>query len=386
MTINNVMMCKIYNNISYKYFNTYYYFGDCMGNRDRRRNETYPPQQGQQYPPPPRGYNYYYPPQPPKSNKRLIIAVIAVVAVVVIAALAVMMLNGNSGSSGGGNTKTLWDVVKEYDTNHDGKISDSEFEHASFTDYKPGDTIHIKDVISSNNPIGGIVAHTFTQEEVDDFYRSFQDITPTINLKAGDTYTFFVLQSVWAHSNGSEYDPCSVLSIVGLPGNLTAKYHPGDSIEFTTTVHSLDVYSNGRMYHIELTEANIMGLAPAIYVGGAVSPLVMVLNYLPTQSNDTKAALQVSMSNPTFAEYTSIHIILSGNGYAEGSYFDPSGTTVIYLGSKQYKVSIVDIDGNNMLNTGDEIIIDGGSNRVGGLTVTISINGYSGQAQTTIPS
>ena len=324
-------------------------------------------------------------PPPQKSNKGLIIAVIAVVAVVVIAALAVIMLNSNSGS----NAKTLWNVVKEYDTNHDGKISESEFEHASFTDYKPGDTIHIKDVISTSNPLGGIVVHTFTQEEVDDFYRTFLSINPSINFKAGDTYTFFVLQSVWEHSNGSESDPCSILSIVGLPGNLTGEYHPGDSIEFTTTVHSTVMKLSDGTVNIELTEANIMGFA-SFSIMGSSGPgrLTAALTYNSQQSNDTKAVLNIAMSIPPSADFQSVKIALISSDLSstESTVLDSEGRGTIYLNGAEYDIRVVDLDGDGMLSDGDMIVIDGNGNTVSGLTVILYISGFSGNVQMVIPS
>ena len=313
------------------------------------------------------------------------------VAIVIGAVFALLVVHpfGLGGSAGSESSKTLWDVVKEYDTNHDGKISWSEFEHASLTDYKPGDTIHIKDVISRVNPIGGIFAHTFTQDEVNDFYRSVQSINPQINFKAGDTYTFFVLQSVWEHSTGSEDDPCSILSMVGLPGNLTGEYHPGDSIEFTTTVHSITIEDSDGTANIELTEANIMGLA-IFYAGSSATTnkLIASLLYDTGQSTDTEAYLHVSMANPSSADFQSVKIVLisSDSSYTGSTSLDSEGRGIIYLNGAEYDVHVLDLDGNGKLSDGDMIVIDGNGNSVRGITVILSINGYSGNAQVTIPT
>ena len=339
--------------------------------------QQYPQQPPQQYPPPPQ-WGYYPPPQ--RSDKWIIITVIAVVLVVIIAFLAILFINpfGGHHVSGYGG-KTMWDVVKGYDTNHDGIISVNEITHADLPDYNPGDMIHIKDIISV---VDGV--HTFTADEINGFYRDY--ITdPYMDLKPGDTYTYFELHSVLIHAHDNI---TYALSMVAIPGNLTTKYHAGDTIEFTTEVYKLTSLNQGSGSQIdgEFTGAFIVVYFVPVMGSGGNTPLSMALSYIPSQSNNTKATFEVSMANPTSADYTKVYISITDTSNVAGSYLDSSGTATIYLGSAKYTVRILDMDGNNMISSGDEIVIDGGSNSVSGLTISISITGYSGTARTTVPS
>ena len=111
--------------------------------------------------------------------------------------------------------------------------------------------------------------------------------------------------------------------------------------------------------------------------------LVMQLSVL--YSNDTMADLRVSMNNPESADFTDIYIKISDSyGYWNSAYFDSSGIAIIYIEDAKYTVEIQDLTGNGMLDNGEEMVINGGNNSVSGLTITLSIDGYSGSVETTI--
>ena len=329
---------------------------------------------GDKQPYPQQSQGYYYPPPPRNPNKTLAIIAIIVGVIVIVGVLAVALIL--LPTSEGNNSKTMWDVVKEYDTNHDGILSVDEISNASLPDYNPGDTIHIRDTILE---VGD--AHTFSYQEVKGFYSEYS-ISPSIGLKAGDTYTFFTLQSVASHVNG-EYDNVTrALSVVAIPGNLTDKYSAGDTIEFDTKIY----YLVGHNINGEFTGAFIIGFFVPM-MGEASSPLSMSLQYEYSESTNTKAVLYVGMNIPSSASFDKVRVtLLNSTTDSTGSArLDSSGNAVIYLNSAEYRVSVIDVVGSEMLMSGDEIVIDGGSNSVSGLTVIVSIVGYSGNAQITIP-
>ena len=327
------------------------------------------PQQQPAYPPPQQPQGYYYPPPPRNSNKALAIIAVVVAVIVIVAVLAFVFMLPH----GGGSSKTMWDIVKEYDTNHDGVISESEISNANLPDYNPGDTIHIKDTIAE---VGD--AYTLTSEDVNEFYEHVKT-TPPLDLKAGDTYTGFALQSVLSHAHDNI---TRALSVVAVHGNLTGKYSVGDTIEFDTKVYHL----TGDNISVEFTGATIPSIVTVGVSEGGTNKLIMSLTYASYESNNTKAVLDVSMSSPSSASFDNVHITLvDTTGRTGSANLDSSGNAVIYLDSAEFRVSVIDIDGNGMLSDGDKIVIDGGSNSVSGLTVFVSIAGYSGNVEATIP-
>jgi len=120
--------------------------------------------------------------------------------------------------------------------------------------------------------------------------------------------------------------------------------------------------------------------------GGTSSPLTMSLTYNAQQSNETMAVFDVVMSHPSQASYTNVKITLkesSGNTIGTaGNALNSTG--VATFGS--YTVKVLDLNGNGKLDTGDQIVIEGGSNNVSGITIYIYITGYSGNVQATVPS
>ncbi len=130
-------------------------------------------------------------------------------------------------------------------------------------------------------------------------------------------------------------------------------------------------------------------LAATVYImvagmgSGGTNKLVVGLNYQAQQSDpSSKVVFRVSMSNPSSAAFTKVKVvILDSSGAAVGnSTLSASGTATI--GS--YTVKIQDMDGSGSLTDGDNLVISGGNLK--GYTISLSISGYSGNAQQTVPS
>ena len=114
--------------------------------------------------------------------------------------------------------------------------------------------------------------------------------------------------------------------------------------------------------------------------GGQQTPLAASLTYKASESTSTKAVFGVTMNTPTQTDYSNVKITLKNS----------TGTYTIQLtgnsgSSGDFSVQILDLNGNNKLDTGDELVISNAKG-VSGVTVYLYINGYSGNAQGTVPA
>ncbi len=116
--------------------------------------------------------------------------------------------------------------------------------------------------------------------------------------------------------------------------------------------------------------------------GGTETPLAASLNYAAGESTGTKAVFTVSMSTPSQADPTQVTITLKDSAGNTGS----GGFGTITVNGVDYTVTHLDLNGNGKLDSGDQIVIDGGTNSVAGMTVYLYVTGYSGNAQGTVPS
>ena len=143
-------------------------------------------------------------------------------------------------------------------------------------------------------------------------------------------------------------------------------------------------------------------LAATVYImvaglggGGGGTPLSMGLTYSSTASNDTRAVFDVSMTSPTQASFTSVKVNLqnASGGLGKATVLKmvsnvPTATITIGTGTyaKTYTVTVTDLNGNGKLDSGDQIILDGGKNSVAGFTIYIYVTGYTGHATQTVPT
>ena len=126
-------------------------------------------------------------------------------------------------------------------------------------------------------------------------------------------------------------------------------------------------------------------LAATVYImvsgmgAGGTNKLIASLTYDQGQSDPANGVvyLRVSMSAPSSAAWTKVKITIGGTGSALSG---QSGNTI-----NGYTVDILDYDASGDLSDGDVIYIHG-SNSLAGTTIALSITGYSGNAQVTIPS
>ena len=126
-------------------------------------------------------------------------------------------------------------------------------------------------------------------------------------------------------------------------------------------------------------------LAATVYImvagiyGPGTNKLIASLTYDQTQSNPTggEVYLRVSMSTPSSAQWTNVKITIRGTG---GPLSGQTGNSI-----NGYTVDILDYDASGTLTDGDVIHIYGGAD-LSGATIALSITGYSGNAQVTIPS
>jgi flagellin-like protein len=133
-------------------------------------------------------------------------------------------------------------------------------------------------------------------------------------------------------------------------------------------------------------------LAATVYImvagmgGGGTNKMIASLTYDQQSSNpSSKVVLRVAMSNPSSADFTKVTVVLTPPTGAGGSAkLGSDGTASIKVGSTTYNVAVQDLDGSNSLSDGDNIVITGGN--LAGYTISISISGYSGNAQVTVPS
>ncbi len=125
----------------------------------------------------------------------------------------------------------------------------------------------------------------------------------------------------------------------------------------------------------------VAGLGP-----GSNSPLSAGLNYIASSSDAYHATLQVSLSNPSSVDFNKVKITIK-NGTSTGTaQLGSDGSGSITIGSMTYSISVLDLDGNGKLSTGDQIVISSTTGKVGGVTVLLYVTGYSGNAQVDIPS
>ena len=117
--------------------------------------------------------------------------------------------------------------------------------------------------------------------------------------------------------------------------------------------------------------------------GGTETPLAASLNYVAGESTNTKAVFTVSMSTPSQADPTNVKITLKDSAGHTGSGNFGDTITVNGVG---YTVTHLDLNGNGKLDSGDQIVINGGSHSVGGLTIYLYVTGYSGNAQGSVPA
>ncbi len=126
-------------------------------------------------------------------------------------------------------------------------------------------------------------------------------------------------------------------------------------------------------------------LAATVYImvsgmgGGGTNKLVANLTYDNMHSNPAAGYVNitVSMSTPSSAAWTKVKITINGVGNALTG---QTGNTI-----NGYTVDIKDLDASGSLSDGDVIYIHGSSS-LAGATIALSITGYSGNAQVTIPS
>ncbi len=115
-------------------------------------------------------------------------------------------------------------------------------------------------------------------------------------------------------------------------------------------------------------------LAATVYImvagmgTGGTNKLVMNLSVNPQQSDidNHKVALNVAMSNPSSVDMSKVTVTVGGKKIASGN------------------VSLMDLDGDGKLSDGDMLVINDPAVTHGAL-VAISISGYSGNAQKTLP-
>ncbi len=134
-------------------------------------------------------------------------------------------------------------------------------------------------------------------------------------------------------------------------------------------------------------------LAATVYImvagmgTGGTNKMIASLTYDQQQSNPSSGPvyLRVAMSNPSSAAFTKVTVVLTpATGTGGKTTLNTTGGGTITIGSTTYTVSVQDLDGNGQLSDGDMLVISGGS--LSGYTVSVSIAGYSGNAQTTIPT
>ncbi len=134
-------------------------------------------------------------------------------------------------------------------------------------------------------------------------------------------------------------------------------------------------------------------LAATVYImvagmgTGGTNKMIASLSYDQQQSNPTSGPvyLRVSMSNPSSAAFNKVTVVLTpATGTGGKTTLNTSGGGTITIGTTTYTVNVQDLDGNGQLSDGDMLVISGGS--LSGYTISISISGYSGNAQYTVPS
>ena len=115
-------------------------------------------------------------------------------------------------------------------------------------------------------------------------------------------------------------------------------------------------------------------LAATVYImvagmgAGGTNKLVMNLSVNPQQSDidNNKVALNIAMSNPSSVAMDKVTVTVGGTLIASGN------------------VTLMDLDGDGKLSDGDMLVITDPAVTHGAL-VAISVSGYSGNAQITLP-
>ena len=133
-------------------------------------------------------------------------------------------------------------------------------------------------------------------------------------------------------------------------------------------------------------------LAATVYImvaglGGTTStPLSMNLSYDATSSNATRGVFDVSMTNPSQTSFSNVKVTVKSGSGSDTKTLSSTGWTNVTIGSTTYSVHIDDLNKNGKLDTGDQIVINGGANPVGGLEIYVYITGYSGNSHAVVPS
>jgi len=139
------------------------------------------------------------------------------------------------------------------------------------------------------------------------------------------------------------------------------------------------------MVAITVVLAATVWLLVSGYMGGSTqTPLTMGLTYNAQESNATKAVFDVSMSHPSQTDPSKVTVKIGSDSTTGGiPNSKPSNPNV----GSSYYAYYNDINGNGVLDTGDQLIIESDSAFSGGpITVYVSITGYSGHATATIPT
>jgi len=138
-------------------------------------------------------------------------------------------------------------------------------------------------------------------------------------------------------------------------------------------------------------------LAATVYImvagmgSGGTNKLIAGLNYNQQTSNPGSSTVSkgyvnftVSMSNPSSAAYSKVTIIvlLSGTSYKITLGTDGSGTST----PSGISAKILDMNGDGKLSDQDGLYIYSTSMALTGAQVSLSISGYSGNAQATVPT
>ncbi len=137
-------------------------------------------------------------------------------------------------------------------------------------------------------------------------------------------------------------------------------------------------------------------LAATVYImvagigTGGTNKFIASLNYQTQNSDPAKTPssgfvnLTVSMSSPSSAAYSKVTVvaIVSGTSYTVHLGTNGQGTD---SGSK-INVKVLDMDGGGTLSDGDTLYIYSTTMFLSGAQISLSISGYSGNAQVTVPS
>ncbi len=338
---------------------------------DGEENKLNGAQQWQQPP------NMYYYPPPPRNNKYVIIATVVIVAVLITAVIGFLLFNPFGSKSYSSASKSMADIIKSYDKNGNGRLDGYEEEDMELNGYKPGDTVHIVDTVYDVGP-----SHTFNAQEINDFYQEYS-VYPSLDIKPGDEYTFLELKSPIDYAKETGYENWSFFSLIAIKGNVTSEYSPGDTISFYAKIVKVNLTYGG--FGGEFVDAWVIAyMIPVMGTGGG--NLAASLTYIVEDSNATSAQILVRMSAPAEVSFSEARLTIIDTSYDTASISLSTDWQYISLGGLTYRVKVIDIDASATLTSGDRIVIDGGSNPVGGLEVNLSVSGYSGVVTLKIPS